>query len=121
VRRTEVSRPTRQPRAGASAGSGSVGGLDGRPMLECFRPLSLSLRSQELQPRHPGGSPARRVNAEPARTAGKDSADRPTETLRCGCDVYPADLHDVDACLEALADELAYREELRSRVDRWNR
>jgi hypothetical protein len=71
-------------------------------------------------PPHPGGSPARQVGAEPARAPGKDSADRLTETLRCGCDVYPADLHDVDACLEALADELAYREELR-RGDLWSR
>jgi hypothetical protein len=30
---------------------------------------------------------------------------------RCGCGVYPADLHDVDDCLEAQADELAYEEE----------
>jgi hypothetical protein len=32
--------------------------------------------------------------------------------LRCGCTVYPADLHDVDDCLEAQADELAYLEDL---------
>ena len=65
------------------------------------------------RPPHPGGSPARRVGAELARTRGQDSADRPTEMLRCGGDVYPADRHDVDDCLKAQADELAYEEDRR--------
>lgn len=65
------------------------------------------------RPPYPGGGPARRVGAGLARAPGKDLADRPTETLRCGCDVYPVDLHEVDDCLEAWADEVAYQEELR--------
>jgi hypothetical protein len=32
---------------------------------------------------------------------------------RCGCRVHPSDLHDVDDCLEAQADEAAYQEDLR--------
>ena len=44
-----------------------------------------------------------RVSGPAPQGAGLERVDRPTETLRCGCDVYPADLHDVDDCLEALA------------------
>jgi hypothetical protein len=33
--------------------------------------------------------------------------------VRCGCQVHPSELHDIDDCLEAQADELAYWEDLR--------
>jgi hypothetical protein len=33
--------------------------------------------------------------------------------VRCGCQVHRSDLHDIDDCLEAQADELAYWEDLR--------
>ena len=61
--------------------------LDGRPMLECFRPLSLRGLGPLIQ--------------EVARRVGP--ADRPTETLRCGG----------DDCLEVQADERAYEEDRR--------
>ena len=54
-----------------------------------------------------------RVSGPAPQGAGPERVDRPTEMLRCGCDVYPADLHDVDDCLEALAEELAEQEGLR--------
>jgi hypothetical protein len=65
------------------------------------------------RPPHPGASGRRRTGSRP----WQGLRDGPTETLRCGCDVYPADLHDVHACLEALADEFAYLKELRSSRD----
>jgi hypothetical protein len=46
------------------------------------------------------------------RATGCEGTDHAIE-VRCGCQVHRSDLHDIDDCLEAQADELAYWEDLR--------
>jgi hypothetical protein len=47
-----------------------------------------------------------RVSGPAPQGAGLERVDRPTETLRCGC----------DDCLEAQADALAYQEDLKKKT-----
>jgi hypothetical protein len=35
----------------------------------------------------------------------------PSQVLRCGCEVHPSEMHDVDDCLERQADDLAAAED----------